>query len=131
MDEEDHCMTLLCSFLNFLDNLIMVIGSNMKKLVLDEVVTALLLEEVIQKYFESTKEALDIHGILKEKVKKREKGRLKSRGKHKSTGKSKANCWNFGKVNHFRMDYKEDRNKNKNKMNYSNDESENIFSRVR
>jgi hypothetical protein len=46
MDEEDHCMTLLCSFPDSWDNLVMAIGSTVKTLVLDEVMVALLSEEV-------------------------------------------------------------------------------------
>jgi hypothetical protein len=46
MDEEDHCMTLLCSFPDSWDNLVMAIGSIVKTLVLDEVVVTLLSEEV-------------------------------------------------------------------------------------
>jgi hypothetical protein len=42
MDEDDHCMTLLCSLPNSRDNLVMAIGSNVKIIVLDEVVVALL-----------------------------------------------------------------------------------------
>jgi len=44
MDEEDHCMTLLCSLLDSWENLVMAIGSIVKTLVLDEVVATLLLE---------------------------------------------------------------------------------------
>jgi len=46
MNEEDRCMTLLCSFLDSWDNLVMAIGSSVNILVLDEVMIALLSEEV-------------------------------------------------------------------------------------
>jgi len=46
MDEEHHCMQLLCSFPNSWFNLVMTIGSIVKALVLGEAVDNLLLEEV-------------------------------------------------------------------------------------
>jgi hypothetical protein len=69
-----------------------------KTLVLDEVMVSLLSEEVRWKAFESTNEALVVHGRSKEKGKKREKGRSKSHGRHKSPRKSKEKCWNYNKV---------------------------------
>jgi hypothetical protein len=62
MDEEHHCMTLLCSFPNSWFNLVMTIGSIVKALVLGEAVDNLLLEEVKQKSYKSTIDALYIHG---------------------------------------------------------------------
>jgi len=50
MDEEDHCMTLLCYFSNSWDNLVMAIGSIVKTSMIDEVMTSLLSKEVRQKY---------------------------------------------------------------------------------
>jgi hypothetical protein len=78
----------------------MVIGSIVKELVLDEVVDSLISKELRKKYFKSTNEALIFHGILKEKGKKREKGKYKSRVRHKSLGKHKEKCWIYGKVRH-------------------------------
>jgi len=101
----------------------MAIGSIVKTLVLDEVVLAFLSKEVRWKYFESTKEALVIHGILKEKEKKREKGRYKSHGRHKSLRNSKKICWNCGKIRHFRRDYEEEKKKIKKENNDFDDES--------
>ena len=101
----------------------MAIGSIVKTLVLDEVVLAFLSKEVRWKYFESTKEALVIHGILKEKGKKREKGRYKSHGRHKSLRNSKKICWNCGKIRHFRRDCEEEKKKIKKENNYFDDES--------
>ena len=69
-------------------------------------------KEVRWKYFESTNEALDIHGRVKEKGKKREKGRSKSCGRPESLGKSKEKCWNYSKVRKFRRDGKERKKKN-------------------
>jgi hypothetical protein len=101
----------------------MAIESIVKTLVLDEVINTLLLEQVRRKYFESTNEALVVHGRSKEKDNKREKGRSKSHGRHKSPRKSKEKCWNYNKVGYFRRDYKEEKKKNKKEMNDSNDES--------
>jgi hypothetical protein len=95
----------------------MAIESTMNTLVLDEVMAYLLLEEVKRKDFESINESLAIHGISKEKGKKRENGRSKSRGRHKSPRKSKRKCWNCSKVEHFIRDCKEDKKKNKNEKN--------------
>jgi hypothetical protein len=65
MNEEDCCMTLLCSFPDSWDNSVMAIGSTIKILVLDEVMATKLLEEVSWKASESINEALVVHGILK------------------------------------------------------------------
>ena len=92
MDEEDLNMTLMCSFLDSWDNLLIIVKSIAKKLALDEVVIYLLLEEMMQKAYESIKEALVIQGRLKEKGKKREKGISKSYGRSKSHGNSKVRC---------------------------------------
>lgn len=46
MDETDRCMTLLCTLPDLWDNLVMAVGSTAKKLVLDEVMVALLIEEM-------------------------------------------------------------------------------------
>jgi hypothetical protein len=94
-----------------------------KKLVLDEVIIYLLLEEMRWKASKSTKEALVIHGRLKEKGKKREKGISKSHGRSKSPGNSKVRCWNY-KVGHFKRDYKEEKRGEKKKRNDYDDEFE-------
>ena len=62
--------------------------------------------------------------ISKEKDKNREKGRHKSCGRHNSPKNSKEKCWNCGKFGHLRRDFKEEKNKNKKKMNDFDDESE-------
>jgi hypothetical protein len=68
LDEEDHCMTIFCSLRDSRDNLVLAIGNTMKTLVLDE--------EVRYNVFESTNEALVVHGRSrrsKEKGEKRER----------------------------------------------------------
>ena len=67
-------------------------------------------------------DALAIHGRLKDKRKKREKGRYKSYGRPKSFGQYKDKCWNCGKVGHLRRDYKEEKNKNNKEKTNSKDE---------
>ena len=54
MDEEDYCITLLCSFPNSWDNLVMAIGSTIKALVLDEIMVSLVSMEVRQNNSKST-----------------------------------------------------------------------------
>jgi len=51
MDEEDHCMTLLCSLIVSWDNLVKFIGSIVKALVLDDVIISLLSYKVRKKTF--------------------------------------------------------------------------------
>ena len=47
MDKEDKCITLLCSFPDSLDNLIVAIGSSSQEtLKFDEIVSSLLFEEM-------------------------------------------------------------------------------------
>jgi hypothetical protein len=78
---------------------------------------------VRQKASKSSNEASSIHGILKEKGKKREKGGSISRGRPKYPRNSKAKCCNYDNVRHFRRDYKEEKNKNKKDYNDLDDES--------
>ena len=50
MDEEDKCITLLCSFLDSQDNLIVAIGSaSQATLKFNEIVSSLLSEEMRRK----------------------------------------------------------------------------------
>ena len=57
--EEEKCISPMCSLLDPWDNLVMAIGSNNTTLKIDDVVVALLLEEMRKKTMEgSTLEAL-------------------------------------------------------------------------
>jgi len=87
----------------------MVVGRTTKKLVLDEVVIALLSKEMRQKDFESTKATLVVRGRLKKKGKKRDNGKSKSHGRSKSLGKYKERYWISGKVGHFKRDCNEEK----------------------
>ena len=61
--DEEKCIILSCSFPNSWDSLVMAIGSNSTTLVLEDVVTSLLLEEMRRKNMErSTKDALVVRG---------------------------------------------------------------------
>jgi hypothetical protein len=73
MYEEDHCMTLLCSFPNSWDNLVMAIGSTVKTLVLHEVVASLFSEEMRKKSSETTSKALSFSWNIKEEKKEERK----------------------------------------------------------
>jgi hypothetical protein len=70
------------------------------------------------KDYESTNEALLVHGISTKKYKKRENGKSKSSGRNNSLGNSKAKCWNYDKVGNFIRDYKEKKKKNKENNDY-------------
>ena len=65
--EEESCMLLLCLLPNSWDHLVMAIGSTTIQLKMDEVVFALLLEEMRRKSSEVAKKALIIQGRVKEK----------------------------------------------------------------
>jgi hypothetical protein len=90
----------------------MAIGSIVKTLVVSEVIIAFLSKEVRWKYFESMKEDFSIHGILKEKGKKREKGIYKYHGRKKCLRKSNKMCWNCGKIGHYIRDCEEEKKEN-------------------
>jgi hypothetical protein len=61
--EEEKCITLLCSFPDSWDILVMAIGSNTTTLALEYVVASLLSEEMRRKNMEgSTKDALVVRG---------------------------------------------------------------------
>jgi hypothetical protein len=61
--DEDKCISLLCSFPDSCDSLVMAIGSSKTTLALEDVVTSLLLEEMRRKNMEgSTKDALLVRG---------------------------------------------------------------------
>jgi hypothetical protein len=86
----------------------MDIGSNTTKLVLEDVVSSLLSEEMIRNNMEgSTKDALVVRGqpIDRDKVKfSVRKSKLK--GISKSLIKSTRRCWKCGKAGNYKKDYK-------------------------
>ena len=72
MEEEDKCITLLCSLPDSWDNLVVAIGSNTKStLKFEDIVSSLLLEEMRRKSMENhSTDALSARS-----------GRTKERGK--------------------------------------------------
>lgn len=52
MSDEDKCISLLCSLLDLWDSLVIAIGSNATALQFDEIVSALLTEDMRQKNME-------------------------------------------------------------------------------
>jgi septation ring formation regulator EzrA len=61
--EEEKCISLLCSFLESRDSLVMDIGISTTTLVLEDMVSSLLLEEIIRNNMEGlTKYALVVRG---------------------------------------------------------------------
>ena len=70
MEEEDKCITLLCSLPDSWDNLVVAIGSSTKStLKFEDIVSSLLSEEMRRKYMESQNvDALSMRsGRLKER----------------------------------------------------------------
>ncbi|GLJ29753.1 hypothetical protein SUGI_0587340 [Cryptomeria japonica] len=117
MDEEEKCQILLCSLPNSWDSLVMAIGSTSIVLKSEDMVGALLGEEMRRKVSISSKEALTVRGRPKEKGKMNEKrDKSKSKGRSKSPGKSKVICWNCGKPGHIHKDCKEEKKKKKKKF---------------
>jgi len=100
---------LFCSLPDSWDSLVIAIGSNATALQFDEIVAALLMEEMRRKNMESQNgDALFGRGqSLNRNKNKSSSGRSKCRGKSKSPGKpTKVVCWKWGKEGHFRRDCK-------------------------
>ena len=110
-------MTLLCSFPDSWDHLVMPLGSTIVTFRMDDVVSSLLSEETLRKYLDSAKESLAIHGRPNDRGKQNDnkpgKGRSKSYGKSKNPRNSKVKCWNCDKTGHFHKDCKEPKKKKK------------------
>jgi hypothetical protein len=86
--EEEKCISLLCSFPDSWDSLVMAIGSNSTTLMLEDVVASLLSEEMRWKNMEgSTKDALMVRGRPIDRDKGKFSGRKsKLKGRSKSPG---------------------------------------------
>eukprot|EP00253_Pinus_taeda_P007014 PITA_07014 len=100
---------LLCSLPDSWDSLVIAIGSNTTALHFDEIVPALLTEEMRQKNMDNQNgDALSVRGRSQNRNKnKSSSGRSKSRGRSKSQGKTtKVVCWKCGKEGHFKRECK-------------------------
>ena len=88
MEEEDKCITLLCSLPNSWDNLVVAIGSGTESaLKFEDIVSSLLSEEMRRKSMES--QNADVLSVRSGHPKERRRytgGRSKSRGTSKSLG---------------------------------------------
>ncbi|GAV73510.1 zf-CCHC domain-containing protein/UBN2_2 domain-containing protein, partial [Cephalotus follicularis] len=105
--EDDKAITLLSSLPDSWDNLIVAIGSGTTTLCFENVVAALLSEEMRRLSMGgSSKDALFVRGRTTERKQKGFGDRSKSRGRSKSRDKVKGNCWNCGKPGHLRRDCK-------------------------
>ena len=89
ISDEDKCISLLCSLPDSWDSLVIAIGSNATALQFDEIVSALLTEEMRRKNMDNQNgDALSVRGWSQNRNKnKSSSGRSKSRGRSKSPGK--------------------------------------------
>ena len=89
ISDEDKCISLLCSLPDLWDSLVIAIGSNATALQFDEIVSALLMEEMRWKNMENQNgDALSVRGRSQNRNKnKSSSGRYESRGRSKSPGK--------------------------------------------
>ena len=94
----------------------MAIRSTIAKFKMDEVVDALLSEEIGRKSFEVAKEALIAQGRVKDKSKKDMKPEC-------SMKKLKAKCWNCKQGGYIQKDCKEEKKKKKMKSSLNSESS--------
>eukprot|EP00253_Pinus_taeda_P017377 PITA_17377 len=107
--DEDKCISLLSSLPDSWDSLVIAIGSNATALQFDEIVSALLTEEMRRKNMDNQNgDALSVRGRSQNRNKnKSSSGRSKSRGRYKSPRKPiKVVCWKCKKEGHFRRECK-------------------------
>jgi len=108
LDDDEKCISLLCSLPDSWDNLVIAIGSNATTLNFENVVASLLSEEMRRRSIDSSaKDALFVRGRPGDRSKNKSSGgRSKSRGRSKSPGPSVRKCWKCGKAGHYKKDCK-------------------------
>jgi hypothetical protein len=107
--KRDKCITLLCSFPDSWDNLVVAIGSTTQStLKYEDVVSSLLSEEMRQKSMDGhRKDALFVRGLTQDRnPSKPSVGGSKYIGISKSPGNSLRKCWKCGKIGHYKKDCK-------------------------
>ena len=105
IEEEDTCITLLCSLPYLWDNLVVAIGSSAKStLKFEDVIASLLSKEMRRKYMEN--HSIDSLSMRLGHTKERGKyigGRSKSRGRSKSLRNPLLKlCWKCSNFGHFK-----------------------------
>ena len=104
ISSEDKCISLLCSLSDSCDSLVVVIGRHTTILKFDEIVLALLSEEMRRRNMEGQNgDALSVRGRSQNRNKNKvSSGRSKSRGRSKSPRKFVKVCWKCGKEGHYK-----------------------------
>ena len=92
---EDKCISLLCSLPHSCESLVIAIGSNTTILNFDDIVLALLSNEMRQRNMEGQNgDTLSVWGRSQNRNKNKvSSGRSKSRGRSKCPGKFVKVCW--------------------------------------
>jgi len=102
ISDEDKCISLFCSLPDSWDSPVIAISINTTTLNFDDIVSALLSEEMRRGNMEGLNgDALSVRGRSQNRNKNKvSSGRSKSRGRSKSPGKFVKVCWKCGKEGH-------------------------------
>eukprot|EP00253_Pinus_taeda_P034923 PITA_34923 len=103
ISDEDKCISLLCSLPDSWDSLVIAIGSNATALQFDEILSALLKEEMRRKNMDNQNgDTLFVRGQT-QNINKNKSSSGRSKSPRKPT---KVVCWKCGKEAHFRRECK-------------------------